>query len=112
MVVSASVKVGAGQVTVMEDPHRVSESICSLKVAVIFWLAGTGGGGAPLTGFSEMTVGAVVFALALVVKVYTKLLARKTPVTLSTPVVIVTLYVVLGRSKLEGVKIPILFVAS
>jgi len=88
----------------------VVESICSLKVAVIFWLVATPV--APPAGFLEMTVGGVVLALALVVKVNTKLLARKTPLTLSTPVVIVTLYTVPGVSGLEGVKIAILFVAS
>ena len=67
---------------------------------------------APAAGLVEMTVGWVVLVLALVVKVNTKLLARKSPVTLSTPVVIVTLYVVLGRSWLEGVKIAVSFVAS
>ena len=100
-----------GPVSVKVNPVMVVESICWLKVAVIFWLVATPVvGGGPAAGFVEMTVGLVVFEPAPVLNSNTKSLARKPPATLSTPLrplLIVTLYVVLGRSKLVGVKIPI-----
>jgi hypothetical protein len=88
----------------------VVESIPWLKVAVIFWLVGTLR--AASAGFVEMTVGSLVSELAPVTKVNTKLLASGVPPALSAPVVIVTLYGVPGVSKLVGVKIAVLFVAS
>ena len=60
----------------------------------------------------EMTVGAVVSELALVVNVHTKSLASGTPPELLAPVEIVPVNVVLTASRDVGVKIAILFVAS
>src|SRR4029077_4710777 len=99
-----------GPVSVKVDPVMVVASIGWLKVAVIFWLVATLT--ARLAGSVDTTVGLVVLETALVTKVHTKLLASATPPTLLTPVVIVPVKVVLAGSKLVGVKVAILLVAS
>jgi hypothetical protein len=66
---------------------------------------------AAFKGFVEITVGAVVSAVAPVVKVQTKLLANEVPDRSLAPVVIVAVKVVLAARLAVGAKIAILFAA-
>ena len=92
-----------GAVTVTFAAVIVSGSIASLKVAAIFLFSATPV--ALFAGSVEVTVGAVVSAVAPVVKLQTKLLASGLPARSLAPVVIVTVKAVLGARWPEGVKV-------
>jgi hypothetical protein len=66
---------------------------------------------AALAGLVEITVGAVVSAVAPVVKVQTKELAKEVPDRSLAPVVIVAVYIILAVRLAVGANVAILFAA-
>src|ERR1043165_1055602 len=80
-------------------------SIASLKVVAIFWLMATPL--AALAGTVELTVGAVVSRVPLVVKLQTKLAAIGLPARSLTPGIILAVYTVLGARFAAGAKVAV-----
>src|SRR5579863_4635510 len=88
----------------------VSESICSSNVTRIVWFSGTQV--APATRLTATIFGAEVSLVARVVKEKLKGAASGVPLMSLAPTVILALYAVLGAKLGDGVKPPILLVAS
>jgi hypothetical protein len=87
------------------DAVMVEASIATLKLAAIFWLNATPV--AALTGSVEVTSGSVMAADAPVVNIKIKLLANDLPSRFFAIVVMVTVYTVLGASRLDGAKVAV-----
>src|ERR1035438_5365295 len=84
----------------------VSESICSSKVAEIFWFCGTQV--APATRLTAITYGAEVSVVGRAVNEKSKGVASGVPLESLAPTVIVAVYITLGARAWEWVEPPIL----
>src|ERR1035438_4196500 len=78
----------------------VSESICSSKVAEIFWFCGTQV--APATRLTAITYGAEVSVVGRVVNEKSKGVASGVPLKSLAPTVIVALYTTLATRQFRG----------
>jgi hypothetical protein len=83
----------------------VNGSIASLKVPLMAWLIATAV--APFAGTVELTIGAMVSKVALVVKLQLKSAAGALPAKSLAPVVTVAVYVVSAARALAGVKVAV-----